>query len=211
MNPAARDIHPSTGDLTRESHMNLGSTAIQRGFTAVQRRLGAGYRERATLDDGTPVLLRPIRPADAPLLQAGLRRLSERTRYFRFHGPRGEFTPEELRFLTEVDGETHFALVAIAERSHEGLAVGRFCRGGAPAGEAEIALVVADAVQGKGLGQLLLTRLREAALERNVKRFTGMVLEENRSMRGLLRKAGGRVGLPSRGVCEVELDLLRAA
>jgi RimJ/RimL family protein N-acetyltransferase len=191
--------------------MNLGFAAIQRGSAAIQRRLGAGYRERAILDDGTQVLLRPIRPADAPALQAGLLQLSERTRYFRFHGPRGEFTPEELRFLTEVDGESHFALVALSDRSQELVAVGRFCRGGAPAGEAEIALVVADAVQGKGLGQLLLTRLREAALERNFKRFTGVVLEENRSMRGLLRKAGGRVGLPSRGVCEVEMDLVRAA
>src|SRR5919201_1229441 len=55
------------------------------------------------------------------------------------------------------------------------------------------------------LGLLLLSRLREAALERNVTRFIGSMLEENRPMRGLLRKVGGRVGLASRGVCEVDL------
>ena len=171
------------------------------------RRLSASYCEGATLTDGTPVVLRPIRPADAPLLQAGLLQLSDRTRYLRFHAPRGEFSAEELRFLTEVDGETHFALTAFTLRSHRLVAVGRFVRGSAAPAEAEIALVVADAVQGKGLGLLLLSRLREAALERDVTRFTGAMLEENRQMRGLLRKLGGRVGLASRGVCEVELAL----
>ncbi len=80
-------------------------------------------------------------------------------------------------------------------------------RRSASAAEAEIALVVADPVQGKGLGLLLLSRLRDAALERDVTRFTGTVLDENRPMRTLLRKFGGRVGLALRGVCEVDLAL----
>jgi RimJ/RimL family protein N-acetyltransferase len=172
-----------------------------------QRKLGASYCERATLADGTSVELRPIRPADAPLLQTGLLQLSDRTRYLRFHAPRGEFSADELRFLTDVDGEMHFALAAFALPSQRLIAVGRFIRSsGAPAA-AELALVVADGLQGKGLGLLLLSRLRDAALERNVTRFTGSVLEENRPMRSLLRKLGGRVGLPSRGVCEMELSL----
>jgi len=172
-----------------------------------QRRLGRDYCERATLADGTPVVVRPIRPADGPLLQEGLRRLSDRTRYLRFHAPRGDFSPEELRALTDVDGETHFALAAFTPRSHRMVAVGRFVRGAAAAAEAEIALVVGDALQGKGLGGLLLSRLRDAALERNVTRFIGTVLEENRAMRHLLRKFGARVGLSSRGVCDIDLAL----
>jgi RimJ/RimL family protein N-acetyltransferase len=172
-----------------------------------QRRFGATYCERATLADGTSVELRPIRPADAPLLQAGLRQLSQRTRYLRFHGPRREFSADELRFLTEVDGESHFALAALALPQQRLVAVGRFIRHSTSAAEAEIALVVADAMQGKGLGLLLLSRLREAAVERDVTRFTGTVLDENRPMRTLLRKLGGRVGLALRGVCEVELAL----
>ena len=172
-----------------------------------QRRFSASYCERATLTDGTSVELRPIRPADAPLLQAGLRQLSERTRYLRFHAPRGEFSPDELRLLTDVDGETHFALAAFTLQSQRLVAVGRFIRSSAAEAAAELALVVGDALQGKGLGRLLLSRLREAALERDVTRFTGTVLDENRPMRGLLRKLGGRVGLASRGVCEVDLAL----
>ncbi len=170
-----------------------------------RRRLGAEYREIATLADGTPVVLRPIRPDDAPLLQSGLRELSEQSRYLRFHSPRTSFTPDELRSLTEIDGEAHFALAALTRRSRL-VGVGRFIRTGASA-EAELALVVADELQGKGLGTLLLSRLREAALERTVTRFTGLMLAENRRMGRLLRKLGGRIGIASRGVCDIDLAL----
>jgi len=173
-----------------------------------QRRLGASYCEGATLADGASVLLRPIRPTDGPQLQEILLRLSDRTRYLRFHAPRKEFSPGELRSLTEIDGETHFALAAFTVRPRELVAVGRFIRSSETAGEAEIALVVADALQGKGLGLLLLSRLCEAALERNITRFTGEMLDENRPMRDLLRKLGGRIGVASRGVCEIELALI---
>jgi GNAT superfamily N-acetyltransferase len=172
-----------------------------------QRRFDASYRERATLDDGTPVVLRPISPEDGPLLQEGLLQLSERTRYLRFHAPRKAFDREELRFLTQVDGESHFALVALALPFQRMVAVGRFIRSRVAPAEAEIALVVTDSMQGKGLGLLLMSRLREAALERDVARFTGAMLDENRAMRDLLRKLGGRVGLASRGVCDIELAL----
>lgn len=172
-----------------------------------RRRLGAGYCERVALADGTSIELRPIRPADASSLQAALLQLSERTRFLRFHAPRGPFSADELRTLTDVDGETHFALAAFTPGSQRLVAVGRFVRGSDSAAAAELALVVADPVQGKGLGQLLLSRLREAALERNVTRFIGSMLDENRAMRGLLRKLGGRVGLPSRGVCDIELAI----
>jgi GNAT superfamily N-acetyltransferase len=176
--------------------------------TAVaQRRPGASYCEHTILADGTSVALRPIHPTDGPLLQAGLLELSDRTRYLRFHAPRGEFSPEELRALTDVDGEKHFALAAFTVRARRLVAVGRFVRDSVAAAEAELALVVADALQGKGLGMFLLSRLREAALERNVARFTGAMLDENRPMRGLLRKLGGRVGMASRGVCDIELAL----
>jgi hypothetical protein len=54
---------------------------------------------------------------------------------------------------------------------------------------------------------LLLSRLREAALERGITLFTGSIVDDNRRMRGLLRNFGGHVGLSLRGVCNVELAL----
>lgn len=159
------------------------------------------------LADGTAVLLRMVRRTDGRLLQAALRELSDRTRYLRFHAPRTAFSEEELRYLTDVDGEKHFALAALDARAKRLVGVGRFFRVNAAATEAELALAVVDALQGRGLGSLLLDRLSIAAREREVRRFTGFVLGENTAMRQLVRKAGGRVGLPCRGVCEIELAL----
>lgn len=163
--------------------------------------------EQVRLDDGTEVELRPIRAADAPLLQSGFLRLSERTRYLRFHGARTELTAEELRYLAEVDGERHVALIAFTAPG-EMAGVGQFVRATPLAPDAEVALVVADDLQGKGLGRALLSRLWKAARARNIGRFTGLVLEENRTMRRFLHQLGARVGLASYGVCEIELPLI---
>lgn len=162
--------------------------------------------EHLRLDDGTEVELRAMRPADARLLQSGFLRLSERTRYLRFHGPRTELSAEELRYLAEVDGERHVAMVALTA-SGQMAGVGQFIRATLAAPDAELALVVADDLQGKGLGRALLSRLWNAARARNVARFTGLVLEENRTMRRFLRQLGARVGLSSYGVCEIEIPL----
>jgi GNAT superfamily N-acetyltransferase len=171
------------------------------------RRVGAGYCERAILADGTSVALRSIRQSDAPLLQDALLRLSPRSRFLRFHAPRGPFSEEELRRLTDVDGETHFAIAAFARPARSLIAVARFLRESVSAPHAEMALAVVDAFQRKGLGRLLLSRLREAAAERNVAVLTGPMLDENQPMRGLLRQSGARIGVARRGVCDIELAL----
>ena len=66
-----------------------------------------------TLLDGTTVFVRPIAPEDKPLLIEGLRRLSPETSMRRFLSPKVRFTPAELRYLTEVDGHSHIAFVAV--------------------------------------------------------------------------------------------------
>ncbi len=64
------------------------------------------------LRDRRPVALRRIRPEDKELLAAGLRRASPESVHLRFLGPKPRFTSRELRYLTEVDFSSHYALVA---------------------------------------------------------------------------------------------------
>lgn len=154
-----------------------------------KRFFDENYAELVTLRDGTQVRLRKIRPEDKALFVEGLRELSPRSRYLRFHEPRSSLSPTELVYLTEVDGERHFAIGALDESADppRGLAVARFvvldC---SEPTVAEAACVVLDAAQGKGLGSVLLLRLAAAALERGVDVFRNEVLPENESMMGLL-------------------------
>lgn len=155
-------------------------------------RFNDAYRETATLKDGTPVVIRLVQPADRDLLQRGFEALSPDTRYLRFFGAKAQLTDAELRQLTELDGVNHFALGAVREGPHgtvEGLGIARFVRDAATPELAEAAVTVKDAVQGRGLGTLLLTRLAAAARERGVTRFAGEFLAGNERVRALIEEA----------------------
>src|SRR3954466_4194851 len=104
-----------------------------------------------TLLDGTTVFVRPIAPEDKPLLAEGLRRLSPQTSIKRFLSVKVKFSEAELRYLTEVDGHDHIALVAVDARDPSSLiAVARSVR--TEPDTAELAVVVGDQWQGLGLG-----------------------------------------------------------
>ena len=152
-------------------------------------RFDADYEETVHLRDGTRVVLRLIRPSDKAQLRAAFERLSPESRYSRFLSPRSALTDRELRYLTEVDGKDHVALVALKTPllgQEEGIGVARFIRLAGQADVAEPAITVADDHQGKGLGSILLRRLTEAAWERGVRQFHCQVLARNDQMRQLL-------------------------
>lgn len=155
------------------------------------------------LREGTRLVVRPIGPADKEELVAGLGALSDVSVQRRFLGPKASFTRSELRYLTEVDGCDHFALVAVlSEGADAGRVVGvaRFVRLPEDPITAEMAIVVADHLQGEGLGSLLADELVEAALARGVTRFSATMLSDNyavqrllsRISRSLQRRNGGR-------------------
>ncbi|TMA15032.1 MAG: hypothetical protein E6J85_20515 [Deltaproteobacteria bacterium] len=89
------------------------------------RIFDAAWREKAALSDGRKVDLRLLRPDDAPLLALGFEKLSDESRVRRFHGPRPHLSADELRYLTQIDGENHFALGAL-DAAGEGVGVARF-------------------------------------------------------------------------------------
>ena len=144
---------------------------------------------RLTLPDGTNVLVRPIAAEDKPLLAAGIRRLSPETAFRRFLSPKVSFTAAELRYLTEVDGHDHIALVAVqAENPRNLIAVDR-CVRTAPGDTAELAIVVGDPWQGLGLGGILTRELTRRARREGIRRMSGSMLAYNRPAFRLMRKS----------------------
>ena len=127
-----------------------------------------------------PILFRHIRPDDKGRLAAGLERMSPESRRRRFLMPKPRFSSSELKYLTEIDGFDHVAIVAVsAEDPDVFYGVARFVRWQDDPEAAEAAIVVADPLQGKGLGRELGRRLADEARERGVKRFTATLLGEN--------------------------------
>jgi GNAT superfamily N-acetyltransferase len=151
------------------------------------------YREEIYLDDATRLTLRPVRPDDKWRLREILAGMSVRSRTMRFFVPRTHLSDGELRYLTELDGFDHFAILAL--RGDETVGVARFVRLGAGQCVAEPALAVVDRLQARGLGRVLLDRLAAAARERGIARLEGEMLTENHAMRHLLARVATRVAL----------------
>ena len=139
-----------------------------------------------TLGDGCRVELRPIRPADEPELSALYARLSPETAYQRFFAVMARLPPDWAPILANVDHERRMALAAV-NSDNRLIAVARY-DGDERSGEAEIAIVVQDRWQGRGLGTILLTELFAYAEARGITRFRAYVLTENRRMLHLLAR-----------------------
>ncbi len=158
-----------------------------------------------TLSDGGVVRVRPITTADAAALVRLHNRLSPRTIYYRFFSAKARLSDREVERFVTVDGVERQALVA--ELGDELLAVGRFDRW-TGTDEAEVAFVVDDAHQGRGLGALLLEQLVVAARSVGITRFTAETLPDNRAMLSTFTRAGFEVRSRFEGgVVELSFDI----
>jgi GNAT superfamily N-acetyltransferase len=156
-------------------------------------RFTPDYGEQVVLLDATRLTLRLVRPDDKERLSAILAGMSVRSRTMRFFAPRTTLSDGELRYLTELDGWNHVAILALC--GDESVGVGRIVRLGPGGRVAEPALAIVDHLQARGLGRILLDRLAAAARERGIVRLDGEVLPENRAMLRLLRSAPGPLAL----------------
>jgi GNAT superfamily N-acetyltransferase len=133
-------------------------------------------------------VIRPIAPEDKPLIARAFSLLSDETRARRFLGPKPRLSASELRYLTEVDGCDHVALIALdPEQPRHVMGVGRFVRDPSRPDTAEFAIVVGDAYQRQGLGRELAERLAAEARRRGIRRFTAWTLWENEAVDRLIR------------------------
>jgi GNAT superfamily N-acetyltransferase len=164
----------------------------------------------ARLSDGTRVVIRAIRPGDKAMLARGLELLPDETRRRRFLGAKPRLTAGELRYLTEVDGQAHFALVAVlADRLDHVVAVARYVRLPADSATADAAIVVGDPWQRRGLGRRMAVMLADVAREHGIERFSATMLSDNPAALALMRTLAHRLesGGHDGGVREVVADL----
>jgi RimJ/RimL family protein N-acetyltransferase len=165
--------------------------------------------EIVTLRDGSQALVRPIRPEDRWRLAEGLKQLSPRSRYLRFHADLEEFTDDQLAYLTEIDHHDHEAWGALDVDDPEapGMGVARYVRLEDDPEVAEVAVTVVDAYQGRGVGTVLLRRLAASAIEHGIRTFRNYVLAENEEMLQVLDLVGASRREIEPGLLQVDVAL----
>jgi RimJ/RimL family protein N-acetyltransferase len=163
------------------------------------------------LPDGALILIRPIRPDDKRMLEDGLRHLSDESVQRRFLTLKRSFSRAELRYLTEVDGRDHVALVAEypGDPARRLIAVGRFVRRSDDPDAAEVAIVVADDWHRRGVGSGLADLLAADARRLGVRRFTATMSSDNVAAHRLMQKLTEKLEEhhAGYGVSELVLDL----
>jgi acetyltransferase len=152
-----------------------------------------------TLRDGTAIEVRPIRADDKARLAAGHARLSAESQRRRYLAAKPRLTAADLRYLTEIDGHDHVALVAVlTERPRILVAVGRFVRLREDPEAAEFAIVVADELQGQGLGGHLAELLAQQAVTEGIRRFTATTEVENDPAQRLIARISNHLSYDHR-------------
>ena len=170
-------------------------------------RAGRAAGRRVVLRDGSKVVIRPVRSADAPLLADGFARLGPESRRLRFLRRKDELSAAELRYFTDVDHHHHEALGALDRTGGRGVGIARYVRDTGDPQAAEIAVTIADDWQGRGLGTELLAQLSGRARAEGIHRFTALVSADNAAMAALLRSASADLVRREHGTVEYEMKL----
>ena len=161
------------------------------------------YERQVVLSEGRIVHIRPVVPGDAVLLAKEVKEADADTLYHRFFNPAIKLDEKRLRYLTEIDYEKRFAIVAFVDG--EGVAIARFEP--ADGGIAEVAVVVKPELRRLGLATEMFALLEEAALERGVVEFEALYLPDNHAIERVLQKRGFGGLTVSSGVARVTKQL----
>ena len=156
--------------------------------------------------DGTQLHLRPVLPGDNERTTNDPVEFSSETLYRRFQTPRTP-TMALMRYLFEVDYVHHFVWVMTDGFDGPVVADARFVRDERDPTVAEVAFIVADAYQGKGIGTFLMGALAVAADYHGVQRFSARVLSENHPMRAILDRFGAEWHREDLGVVTTVIDV----
>jgi GNAT superfamily N-acetyltransferase len=150
------------------------------------------YRALGYMIDGTIFFLRAIREWDKPALLELFRRSSQQSRYFRYFETKQTLSEGELDYYTHLDFYHHVGLAAEAPREDGIIAVGRYIEVEPPMDprRAEVAFLVRDDHQGKGVATQLLKHLIRIARENGIAQFEAEMLPSNTKMIEVFEHSG---------------------
>jgi acetyltransferase len=167
------------------------------------------YETQATTRGLIKILIRPIRPEDAPLMTELFDSLTARSIYQRFLSPMKRLPSSMLARFTQIDYDREIALVAFREEKprEQMMGISRVIIEH-NLKNAEFSVLVGDAWQGKGVGAELLKNSLRIARERGIESIWGLVLTENIQMLALARKLGFKMHrVPESNTYELRIDL----
>jgi RimJ/RimL family protein N-acetyltransferase len=159
--------------------------------------------------DGARLAVRPMRRSDGPALEAAVEALSARSRYQRFLAPKPRLTRRDVATLTDVDHHAREALVAVEPGGGPWVAVARYATFAGDPLTADVAVTVADAWQGQGVGSALLALLIERAAQEGLMRLRATTLAGNLAAIRLLRRHGFEVVGQEGDAVELARDVSR--
>ena len=205
--PALRemDINPmivdETGAVAVDARIVVGHAQQLSGYGHLAiPPYPAQYEQIWPLRNGSAYTVRPVRPDDAPMLQALVRGLSPQSRYFRFISSIIELPSSMLARFALIDYDREMALVAVLKErnvdadgtvteSERMVGVSRYVTN-PDSISCEFALVVADDFSGHGLGSRLMLSIMDVARDRGLAEMEGLVLASNSAMLRLMRSLG---------------------
>jgi len=176
----------------------------------VDSKYPSQHEAEVLLKDGSRMLLRPIRKDDTEAWLAFLSGISPRTKYLRFHSLPKLTMEDAVRFCT-VDYTNTFAFVAEVQGDNRQdiIAIGRYIRLPKKS-TAEVAFLIDDAHQGKGIGTKLMESLANVARENGIDTFEAEVLAENKEMMTVFRDYGFHITSElQQGVYHVRVPIAR--
>jgi CRP-like cAMP-binding protein len=180
---------------------------MEKLLTTARQRLAAFITPiPVQLRDGTELHLRPVLPGDSERTTNGPVEFSSETLYRRFQSTRMP-TKTLMTYLFEVDYVDHFVWVMTDGPDGPVVADARFVRDEADPTVAEVAFIVGDVYQGRGIGTFLMGALAVAAGYDGVQRLTARVLAENCPMRAILDRFGAVWHREDLGVVTTVIDV----
>lgn len=172
---------------------------------------GSDGEEILWLRKGESIIIRPIRPDDAPRLQAFFAQLSQATIYDRFMGYRKALPDQEARHLASLDYDSQMALVATKSKAHGEesiIGVAHYYVLEDDPSCAEFAVVISDAYQRQGLGTHLMIRLMEYAQKHGIRTLLGYARAQNFQLLRFVQRSGLPIENKWKdGLCEIRLQL----